>query len=235
MQVLNPLAFVLLAILVFVLAEPDGDTGIAGLWVVVLLATTLSLDTLFRRDFDNGMLEQLLVTADVPTLVILIRVLTQWMFTGLIVALLAPVLGYVMNIPGAQLGHVVVALVVGTPALNLIGSVGAALTVGLSRGGLVLALLVLPLFIPVLIFGVAASLFEGPIRDNPQIYWLLFFSMLALVIGPIAATAGLKLERAVTIAPLRNARMSRNDSLKVNSTDEHISDENISKNNRDRV
>ena len=193
MQVFNPLAFALLGVLVFVLAEPDGNTGVAGLWVVVLLATTLSLDTLFRRDFDNGMLEQLLVNAHVPALVVIVRVLMQWVMTGFVMALISPALGYALGIDAARLMPLAVALLVGTPALNLIGCVGAALTVGLSRGGLVLALLILPLFVPVLIFGVGASTFDGPLRDNAQIFWLLFVSMLALAVGPLAATAGLRL------------------------------------------
>lgn len=198
-QILNPLAFLLLAVMLFSIARgpsagPAQDGHAAALWVVVLLTSILSLDTLFRRDFDNGMLEQMLLTVPAPFLAVLVRIGVQWCYSGLLIALLAPGLGFLMSVPADALGTLTLALLIGTPALSLLGAMGAALTVGFSRGGVVLALLVLPLFVPVLIFGAGAT--AAAMRGesaSAELAWLGFISMLALSIGPFAATAGLRI------------------------------------------
>jgi heme exporter protein B len=149
--------FLLVAVLVPLGVGPNSATlamiapGI--LWVGALLACLLSLDRLFALDFEDGSLD-LLVTAPIPLEgVVAIKALAHWMVTGLPLTLVAPVLGVLLNLPDTGYFWLVVSLAVGTPALSVIGAFGAALTVGLKRGGLLLSLLVLPLYVPTLIFG----------------------------------------------------------------------------------
>ena len=123
------------------------------LWVGALLACLLSLDRIFALDFEDGSLD-LLATAPIPLEgVVAIKALAHWLVTGLPLTLVAPVLGLLLNLPVAGYGWLVLSLAFGTPALSVIGAFGAALTVGLKRGGLLLSLLVLPLYVPTLIFG----------------------------------------------------------------------------------
>lgn len=123
------------------------------LWVAALLACLLSLDRIFALDFEDGSLEAL-ATAPIPLeAVVAVKALAHWLTTGLPLTLTSPVLALLLNLPGAGYGWLVLALGIGTPALSVIGAFGAALVVGLKRGGLLLSLLVLPLFIPTLIFG----------------------------------------------------------------------------------
>jgi heme exporter protein B len=123
------------------------------LWVGALLACLLSLDRLFALDVEDGSLD-LLATAPIPLEgVVAAKALAHWLTSGLPLVLAAPVLGLLLNLPPAGYGPLVVSLMIGTPALSVIGAFGAALTVGLKRGGLLLSLLVLPLYVPTLIFG----------------------------------------------------------------------------------
>ncbi|NCO17567.1 MAG: heme exporter protein CcmB, partial [Alphaproteobacteria bacterium] len=145
------------AVLVPLGVGPEGATlakiapGI--LWVGALLACLLSLDRIFALDFEDGSLD-LLATAPIPLEgVVAIKAFAHWLVTGLPLTLVAPVLGLLLNLPGAGYGWLVASLALGTPALSVIGAFGAALTVGLKRGGLLLSLLVLPLYVPTLIFG----------------------------------------------------------------------------------
>lgn len=149
--------FLLVAVLVPLGVGPNSDLlakiapGI--LWVGALLACLLSLDRLFALDYEDGSLD-LLVTAPIPLEgVVAIKALAHWTVTGLPLTLVAPVLGVLLNLPDAGYFWLVLSLAVGTPALSVIGAFGAALTVGLKRGGLLLSLLVLPLYVPTLIFG----------------------------------------------------------------------------------
>lgn len=149
--------FLILAVLVPLGVGPETGTlakiapGI--LWVGALLACLLSLDRLFALDREDGALD-LIATAPIPLeAVVLAKALAHWLTTGLPLALAAPVLGLLLNLPGPAYGWLVLSLLIGTPALSLIGAFGAALTVGLKRGGLLLSLLVLPLYVPTLIFG----------------------------------------------------------------------------------
>ena len=198
-QVVNPLAFLFLAVMLFAVGGPLVDNmraqyGGAVLWLIVLLTNMLSLDALFRRDYDNGVLEQILCDAEVPFLVILLRVGMQWLSTGALVTLLAPVLCLLLGLPGEVTLTAMLALALGSPAISLLGGVGAALTVGFSRGGVLLGLLVLPLLMPVLIFGTSAINQEvAGISNDAQLYWLAFISMVALTVGPFATTAGLRI------------------------------------------
>ncbi len=149
--------FLLVAVLVPLGVGPEGSTlariapGI--LWVGALLACLLSLDRIFALDFEDGSLD-LLATAPIPLeAVVAVKAAAHWLVTGLALTLAAPVLGVLLNLPGQ--GHVwlVASLAAGTPALSVIGAFGAALVVGVKRGGLLLSLLVLPLYVPTLVFG----------------------------------------------------------------------------------
>lgn len=126
------------------------------LWVAALLAALLSLDRIFALDFEDGSLA-LLATAPVPLEgVVLIKALAHWLTTGLPLTLAAPVLGFLLSLPEPAYGYLLAALALGTPALSMIGAFGAGLTVGIKRGGLLMSLLVLPLYVPTLIFGAEA-------------------------------------------------------------------------------
>ena len=149
--------FLLVAVLVPLGVGPEGGTlakiapGI--LWVGALLACLLSLDRLFALDFEDGSLD-LLVTAPLPLeAAVALKALAHWLVTGLPLALIAPVLGVLLNLPAEGYLWLVISLLAGTPALSMIGAFGAALVVGIKRGGLLLSLLVLPLYVPTLIFG----------------------------------------------------------------------------------
>ena len=152
--------FLILAVLVPLGVGPEGQVlaliapGI--LWIGALLACLLSLDRLFALDFEDGSLD-LLATAPIPLEgVVAIKALAHWLTTGLPLVLAAPVLAVLLNLPGPAFGWLVLSLALGTPALSVIGAFGAALTVGLKRGGLLMSLLVLPLYVPTLVFGAEA-------------------------------------------------------------------------------
>lgn len=125
-------------------------------WVAALLASMLSLQRLFAADYQDGTLEQMLLSPQPLALIVLGKIVAHWMVSGLPLALMAPILGLQFDLPPAALGILFVALLLGTPILSLIGAVGAALTLGLRGGGVLLSLLVLPLYIPALIFGAGA-------------------------------------------------------------------------------
>lgn len=149
--------FVIVAVLVPLGVGPDAGVlariAPGVVWVAALLATLLSLDRLFALDHEDGALEAL-ATAPIPLeAVVAVKALAHWLTTGLPLVLASPVVALLLNLPGAGYGWLMLALLIGTPALSVIGAFGAALVVGLKRGGLLLSLLVLPLFIPTLIFG----------------------------------------------------------------------------------
>ena len=142
-EVLNPLFFLFLAISLFALATGGGpdvlrDYAPAIIWVLVLLANLLSLEGLFRRDFEDGTLELMVLKAEPAFLALLAKVLVHWVFSGLAMTLLAPVAALILYLPASALPTLMLGLLIGTPALSLIGAVGAALTVGLKRGGALL-------------------------------------------------------------------------------------------------
>ena len=176
--------------------DPEALAALAPgiVWVLVLLANLMSLEILFRRDFEDGSLEQFVLLARPPFVAVLAKVAVQWCVTGLAMTMLAPLAALMLNMPGSALPVLLLCLVIGTPALSLLGAVGAALTVGLRKGGVLLALLTLPLYLPVLIFGVAAS--TASLQGLPvaaQIYWLAGFTMLSLTLSPFAVAAALKI------------------------------------------
>ncbi|WKC37183.1 heme exporter protein CcmB [Ectopseudomonas chengduensis] len=193
----NPLVFFAIVIALFPLAVgPETQllqTLSPGLiWVAALLAVLLSLDGLFRSDFEDGSLEQWVLSSHPLPLLVLAKVLAHWLFSGLALVLLAPVLALMLGLPVRCLPVLLISLLLGTPVLSLLGAVGAALTVGLKRGGLLLALLILPLYIPVLILGSGAL--QAALQGLPasgHLLWLASLTALAVTLTPFAIAAGL--------------------------------------------
>lgn len=164
------------------------------IWVAALLASLLSLDRLFQADFEDGSLDLITLSPILLEFVVIAKCTAQWLTTALPLIIAAPLLAVLMNMDGAGFGALVAAMVIGTPALSLIGAIGAALTVGLRRGGVLLSLLVLPLYIPILIFGVSAV--EAAITGVPVAPHLMLLgalSLASLVLCPWAAAAALRL------------------------------------------
>lgn len=164
------------------------------LWVCALLAAMLSLDRLFHDDFEDGSLEQIALGKLPLELVALSKAIAHWLSTGLPLVVAAPLLAVLLNLSTQGFVVLILSLLLGTPILSLIGAVGAALTVGLRRGGVLLSLLVLPLYVPVLIFGVGAV--EGAVYGFGERAHLLILAgglVGALVLAPFAAAAALRL------------------------------------------
>lgn len=198
-ELINPLVFFSLVMVLFPLAVgPESrllQTLSPGLiWVAALLAVLLSLDGLFRSDFEDGSLEQWAVSPCALPWLALAKVLAHWLFSGLPLVLLAPLLGLMLGLPAEKLPILLLSLLLGTPVLSLLGAIGAALTVGLKRGGLLLALLILPLYIPVLIFGSGAlqAALQG-FSATGHLLWLASLSLLAITLAPFAIAAGLRI------------------------------------------
>ncbi|MBD8892101.1 heme exporter protein CcmB [Roseibium litorale] len=168
--------------------------GPAILWIGALLATLLGLDRLFQADRDDGSLDLLLMAGRPLELVVLIKCLAHWVATGLPLVAAAPVLAIFLNLEPTAIGAVTLTLLAGTPALTFIGAIGASLTVTLRRGGLLLAVLVVPLAIPVLIFGVSAAdaAVSDPVPFLTPFLILCALTLIAGVIGPIASAAALR-------------------------------------------
>jgi len=195
----NPLMFFLMVAALFPLAvDPDPSflAKIAGgvIWVAALLATLLSLDALFRADVEDGSLEQWLASGESLYGMALGKALVHWCISGLPLTLMSPVLGLMLALPNDAYGALILSLAVGTPILSLLGAVGAALTASVRSGGLLLTLLILPLYIPVLIFAASAVYHAGiGMPYNGQIAMLGAMFALALAFTPFAAAAALKL------------------------------------------
>jgi heme exporter protein B len=168
--------------------------GPAILWLGALLASLLALDRLFSTDYEDGSLDLLMMGRMPLELAIAGKGLAHWLTTGLPLVIISPVLGLMLNVELKALGAVALTLAAGTPALTFIGLIGAALSVALRRGGLLLAVLVLPLTVPVLIFGVAAAnaAIVGGAPFGPSFTILCALSLASLVVGPFAAAAALR-------------------------------------------
>jgi heme exporter protein B len=168
--------------------------GPAILWIGALLASLLALDRLFAADHEDGSLDLILMGGSPLELTVAAKALAHWLTTGLPLVIAVPVLGLLLNLEPAAIGAVALTLLVGTPALTFIGVIGAALAVALRRGGLLLPVLVLPLTVPVLIFGVSAAdaAIVGPVPFGTPFTILCALTLMSLVIGPFAAAATLK-------------------------------------------
>jgi heme exporter protein B len=198
-EIANPLLFFILVITLFPLgigAQPHLLQAIAPgiIWVSALLAAMLSLDSLFRSDFDDGSLEQILLSPHPTTVLVLAKIVAHWLVTGLPLLVVAPLLAVFLGLPNHALGILLLTLLLGTPVLSLIGAIGVALTVGLRRGGMILSLLVLPLYVPVLIFaGNAVQMASGGLPVDAQINILISILLMALVLAPLPVAAALKM------------------------------------------
>ena len=166
------------------------------LWVALLLSALLSADRIFHADHEDGTLEALALGPLPLELIAAAKATAHWLTTALPLALMAPLLGLMLNLDMAAYLPLVGTMLVGTPAISFIGSIGAALTLGIRRGGLLLSLLVLPLFIPVLIFGVStiSAILVGPGGFVAPFLILMAFSVASIVLSPFATAAALRLQ-----------------------------------------
>lgn len=198
-EIANPLLFFVLVITLFPLgigARPHLLQAIAPgiIWVSALLAAMLSLDSLFRSDFDDGSLEQVLLSPYPTSILILGKIIAHWLVTGVPLLIVAPLLAVFLGMPTHALGILLLTLLLGTPVLSLIGAIGVALTVWLRRGGMILSLLVLPLYVPVLIFaGNAVEMAGNGLPVSAQINILIAMLLLALALAPWPTAAALKM------------------------------------------
>lgn len=177
-------------------AEPNQLRAIAPgiLWVDALLATLLSLHRLFAQDHADGTLEQLLLSPEPTVLWVGAKIFAYWLTTSLPLVIAAPGLGLLFDMEQGSLKVLCLSLLLGTPMLSLLGAVGAALTLGLRGGGMLLALLVLPLFVPVLIFGAGAvDAYLGGSASDAHLFLLAGGSLAALVLAPWACAAALRI------------------------------------------
>ncbi|MEW7980875.1 MAG: heme exporter protein CcmB [gamma proteobacterium symbiont of Phacoides pectinatus] len=163
-------------------------------WVAALLASMLALERLFSIDFDDGALEQMLLAPQPMFILVLGKVLAHWLITGLPLVVMAPLLGVQYDLSTTALSVLLITLLMGTPALSLIGAIGAALTLGLRGGGIMVSLLVLPLCIPVLIFGAGAvEASVSGLGEAGHLYMLAAILVLSVLFAPLATSAALRI------------------------------------------
>lgn len=195
----QPLLFALMVVALFPLAVGADPVQLARIapgvvWVAVLLAGLLTLDSLYRGDLEDGSLEQMLLAPVPLAWLVAVRVAVHWATSALPLVLLVPVLSELLFLPGELLPLLLVSLLLGTPLLSLLGAVVAALTVGIRRSGMLLALLALPLFLPVLVFGAGSVMAAA--QGLPWAGALLLLAaglVLALVLAPLAAAAAIRI------------------------------------------
>lgn len=196
---LNPVLFALLVIAMFPLAlgpQPDVLERIAPgvIWVAMLLAGMLSLDTLFRSDLDDGTLEQLMLAPQPLAMMVACKILVHWASTALPLIVFTPLFATLLYLPTNELPVLIYSLLLGTPLLSLIGAVIVALTVGMRRSGMLLALLALPLYVPVLIFGAGSVMAAAQgLPFDGALLLLAAGLVMSLVLAPLAAAAALRI------------------------------------------
>ncbi|ANQ66272.1 heme transporter [Candidatus Pseudothioglobus singularis] len=196
---LNPLMFFVISISLFPIAiSPEAQTlsSIAPgiIWVITMLSVLLSLNSLFHYDYDSGVLEQMVISHHSLPLILLAKTLAHWMLSGLPIIILSPFLGMALFINTEGIYILVLTLIIATPCLSLIGSIGASLVVGIKNSGMLLSLLILPLFIPILIFATSAvSQSQSNLPIDGQLYFLGFILILSLLITPLNYRLSLKI------------------------------------------
>lgn len=198
-EIANPLLFFAMVVALFPLGLGPSPEKLAGfapgvLWITALLSNLLTSDAVFRSDFDDGSLEQLMLAPQPLFLSALAYIGAHWLTTGMLLALVSPVFALMLNLPLQAVGTLVVSLLLGTAVLSLVGGIGAALTVGLKRGGMLISLLILPLYMPVLIFGSAAV--QAATSGFPAAPYLAILGALlcfAIALAPLAMAAGLRI------------------------------------------
>jgi len=197
-EIIHPLIFFIMVVSLFPLAIGDDKILLqkiapAVIWVTALLATMLSLDNLFRSDFEDGSLEQMTLLQVPLSFLVTAKITAHWITTGLPLILITPVLAMLLYLPTEMVSTLVLTLLVGTPTLSLIGAVAIALTVALRQGGVILSLLVLPLYIPVLIFAtLALQNVEQGFSAEAQLAMMFAILVLAITLSPFAIAAALK-------------------------------------------
>jgi heme exporter protein B len=198
-DVLNPLFFFAMVATLFPLAVgPTNDqlefSGPGVLWTAALLAMLLSLNSLFVSDFEDGSLDQMLVSPVALPVLTLGKSIAHWMTSGLPLVIISPIVGLTFRMPAEIMGFLMVTLLLGTVSLSLLGGIGAALTVGLHRGTALLSLLVLPFAMPILIFGArTVSLVASGDGTAGGLYFLAAYAVLILSIAPFATAAALRI------------------------------------------
>ncbi len=198
-DVMTSLFFFIIVVSLFPLGvSPEMEVlrniGPGVIWVAALLATMLSLGRLFSDDYQDGTLEQLILSPQPLALVVLSKVAAHWLLTGLPLVILTPLLGLLLGLNGEEIQILTLTLLLGTPVLSLIGSIGAALTLGVRGGGVLISLLILPLFVPVLIFGTGAvSSMNAGLGVEAHFSLLGAFLVLSLLLTPWASAAALKI------------------------------------------
>jgi heme exporter protein B len=199
---LQPALFALLVVVLFALAlgaeaQALAKVASAVLWLAVLLAGLLALDTLFRGDAEDGSLEQWMLAPVPLAWLVLVRTFMHWTTTALPLLIATPLLAELLHLPRAQLPVLLASLALGTPLLSLLGAVVAALTVGMRRSGILVALLALPLYVPVLVFGAGSVVAAAQGLDPVGALLLLGAGLvLALVLAPLAAAAAIRIALA---------------------------------------
>lgn len=164
-------------------------------WVAALLASTLALDRLFSDDYEDGTLEQMTLAPVSLPIVVLAKMIAHWLLTGLPLVLISPLVGLFYHLPFESIKVMMLVLLLGTPVLSMLGAIAAALTLGLRGGGVLVSLLVLPLYIPVLVYGAGAistSMVEG-LSIQPYVLLLSAFMLLAIIFAPWATAAAIKI------------------------------------------
>jgi heme exporter protein B len=197
-DILNPLIFLVIVITLFPLGigpETKLLTRIAPgiIWVAALLSALLSLERLFKNDFIDGSLEQMLLSPQPLFIMVLAKITAHWLLTGLPILIIAPLLALMLHMETLAYPALMLTLAIGTPVLSLIGAIGVALTVGLQKGGVLLSLLILPLYIPLLIF--ATSAIEAAALNMPYSGHIAIISALlvgAITLSPFAVSAALR-------------------------------------------
>ena len=198
-ELVNPLIFFVLVVSLFPLAiTPTADALQAMapgvIWVSALLAVLLSLDRLFKQDYDDGSLDQLMLSPNPLMILVLAKVTAHWLLTGLPLVIIAPLLGMFMSLPADAISVLVYSLLLGTPVLSLIGAIGVLLTVAVNRGGVLLSLIVLPLYIPILIFGAnAVDVAIDGLSVKGQLMFLGAVLALAVSLAPLATSVALRI------------------------------------------
>jgi len=198
-ELVNPLIFFVMVTSMFPMAvTPERvmlQTMAPGvIWIAALLASMMSLDSIFRPDFEDGTLEQMLLSQHPVSMLVIAKVFSHWLVSGLPLLIVAPLLSVLMYLPSEAIGTLLLTLLLGTPVLSLVGAVGVALTVGLRRRGVLLSLLVMPLYIPVLIFGTSAVDAAGSgLAVVGQLSLLGALLALAFTLSPFAIASALRI------------------------------------------
>jgi len=198
-ELVNPLLFYLIVVMMFPLAIGPNQEILQRIapgviWVAALLASTLALDLMFRSDFEDGTLEQLLLSHHPVILLVIAKITAHWLLTGAPIIVAGIFLGIILNLQENSFIPLLLTLLLGTPVLSLVGSAATALTIGLRSSGMLLALLILPLYVPVLIFAVAAvnNAAQG-LSIQGELFFLSAILVLSATLAPFATAASLRI------------------------------------------